>query len=462
VLKDVAWVTRALRGTHTGDVETLLSSTAEITSTLAHNSAQLADLVTGLNITSSALASADGALAQSISGLDQTLQASPAALSAIDASLPPLANLATTLDPSLKAAPKLVDGLTQTLGQLGAVVAPAERNRLLASLNAAFQQLPSVLTKLGAVFPITKSVTDCLSTHVKPILNRVVPDGALTTHQPVWQEFVHFLGGLASSGQNFDANGHWIRLQSGVGTNTISLGNIPIVGQLLGTAPSGGSAIQGASPHWVGDLQPSAYQPGVPCTSQAVPSLASLGTAAHTARSTSPAPGTWSIGLSCGPTWSARSSLRATDEPTHGPADQALRALVPDPDRADDRRHRVRLLHPAPAAAPEPVPDLLRGRRGLPDRRGRGAGSGRAGQRGRRPPGSDHRHLAAQRTGGHPHGDRSQQDAAAVPQRGSRPGAQHPAHGHAGRHLPRQPVGRRAAARSDDPDRPDHLADRLR
>src|SRR5450755_1456332 len=291
ILKDVAWVTRALRGIRTGDVETLLSSTADITSTLAHNSAQLADLVTGLNISSSALASADGALAQSISGLDQTLQVSPAALSAIDASLPPLANLATTLDPSLQAAPKLVDGLTQTLGQLGAVVAPAERNRLLASLNATFQQLPSVLTKLGAVFPITKSVTDCLSTHVKPILNRVVPDGALTTRQPVWQEFVHFLGGLASSGQNFDANGHWIRLGSGVGTNTISLGNIPIVGQLLGTAPSGGSAIQGASPHWVGDLQPSAYQPGVPCTSQAVPSLASLGTAADTARSTSPAPG---------------------------------------------------------------------------------------------------------------------------------------------------------------------------
>ena len=142
----------------------------------------------------------------------------------------------------------MVDGLTQTLGQLGAVVAPAERNRLLASLNATFQQLPSVLTKLGAVFPITKSVTDCLSTHVKPILNRVVPDGALTTRQPVWQEFVHFLGGLASSGQNFDANGHWIRLGSGVGTNTISLGNIPIVGQLLGTAPSGGSAIPGRQP----------------------------------------------------------------------------------------------------------------------------------------------------------------------------------------------------------------------
>jgi len=47
VLKDVAWVTRALRGTQAGDIENLLSSTSDITTTLAHNSAQLADLVTG-------------------------------------------------------------------------------------------------------------------------------------------------------------------------------------------------------------------------------------------------------------------------------------------------------------------------------------------------------------------------------------------------------------------------------
>jgi phospholipid/cholesterol/gamma-HCH transport system substrate-binding protein len=291
VLKDVAWVTRALRGTQAGDVENVLSSTSDITTTLARNSAQLADLVTGLNTTSSALAAADGSLSQSIAGLDQTLQVAPAALTAIDRSLPPVANLATTLDPSLKVAPPLVDGLTKAVTQLGTIVAPATRGRLLDSLTATFEQFPALLTKLATVFPYTKEVTDCLRTHVTPILNHVVPDGKLTTNQPVWQEFVHFLGGIASSGQNFDANGNWIRLEAGVGTNALSLGNLPIIGQLLSTPPSGGTAIQGASPHWVGDLQPSAYQPGVACTSQALPSLASPAAAPDTTRAATAAPG---------------------------------------------------------------------------------------------------------------------------------------------------------------------------
>src|SRR5205823_2378333 len=70
VLRDTAVVARAFRGTQQGDVGTLLSSASQVTSTLADNSTQLADLVIGLNASSSALASSDGALAQSIAGLD--------------------------------------------------------------------------------------------------------------------------------------------------------------------------------------------------------------------------------------------------------------------------------------------------------------------------------------------------------------------------------------------------------
>jgi virulence factor Mce-like protein len=279
-LKDVALVSRALRGTRPGDVETLLSSAANVTTTLQHSSPQLADLVTSLNAASGALAAADGSLAQSISGLEQTLQVSPAALSAIDASLPPVNNLAIALDPSLKLAPPLLDGLTQAVTELGAIVSPAQRGKLLTSLRATFQQFPTLLTQLGSVFPITKTVTDCLTTHVTPVLNSVINDGALSTGRPVWQDFVHFVVGLAGSAQNFDANGHWGRFLVGVGTNSLSsLGTLPLVGQLLGSAPAGSSSLGGSRPVWVGDLGPSAYQPGASCASQPVPNLASAGAA---------------------------------------------------------------------------------------------------------------------------------------------------------------------------------------
>jgi virulence factor Mce-like protein len=279
-LKDTALITRALRGTRAGDVATLLTSASQVTSTLARNSRQLAELVSGLNRTTSALAASDGALGQSISGLDQTLHAAPPALSAIDRALPPVTDLATALDPSLRLAPPLLDEVTGAVRELATIVAPNARQRLLTSLKATFQQFPTILTELGTAFPITKQVTDCLRTHITPLLNQVVPDGSLTTGKPVWQDFVHFLPGVAGASGGFDANGPYTRVLASAGTNTLSgagslLGSLPIIGKLVGTAPPGGSSLSGASPAWVGDLKPSDFRPDQPCTKQKLPSLGS-------------------------------------------------------------------------------------------------------------------------------------------------------------------------------------------
>lgn len=272
-LKDVAWVTQALHGTQPGDVERLLSSASDVTTTLNDNSAQLTDLVTSLDRTSAALASTDGALARSISGVDQTLRVAPPALTAVDHALPPLASLAVALDPSLKVAPPLVDDVTKAVGELAAVVAPAERGHLLEALKVTFTDFPSTLRQLGTLFPVTQGVTDCLRTHITPILKEQVPDGSLSTGRPSWQDFTHLLGGLTSAVQNFDANGYWVRLLAGTGDNGLSLGNIPGLGTVLGSSP-GSSGIEGARPKWAGDLTAADYRPDVSCSTQPVPSLA--------------------------------------------------------------------------------------------------------------------------------------------------------------------------------------------
>lgn len=265
-LKDIAWVAEGLHGTHQGDVERLLASASDVTTTLQGSSGQLADLVTGLDRVSSALASSDGALAQSVSGLDQTLKAAPPALSAVDHALPPVTRLAGALDPSLKVAPPLVDELTKAVGELAAVVAPTERSRLLTTLKTTFVQFPTTLRQLGTAFPITKGVTDCLRTHITPVLQSQAPDGSLSTGQPVWREFVHFIVGLASADQDFDGNGYWIRSILGSGTNSASLG------QLTGGTASTPSVV-GSSPRWVGDLNASDFRPDASCSSQPVVSL---------------------------------------------------------------------------------------------------------------------------------------------------------------------------------------------
>ncbi len=273
LFKDTALITEAMRGTAPEDLPRLLSATASVTGTLAGSASQLTALISGVNTTARALVASDGALGRSITGLDQTLAAAPPALRAVDAALPATRQLALALDPSLVVAPPILDHLTATVGHLAAVLAPAERGPLLTSLDATFRQLPSILTQLAQAFPIGKQVTDCLSTHVLPILKRHVPDGSLSSGRTVLQDFLHFLPGLAGASGSFDGDGPYTRFVAGLGTNSLTgnFGGTPVVA----TVPPGGKALQGARPRWVGDLQPSAFRPDARCAAQKVPSLVS-------------------------------------------------------------------------------------------------------------------------------------------------------------------------------------------
>jgi hypothetical protein len=144
----------------------------------------------------------------------------------------------------------------------------------VASLRATFEQLPAILTQLASSFPIGKQVTDCLRTHVLPVLQQSVPDGSLSTGQSVLVDFLHFLPGVGGASGSFDGNGPYTRFVTGGGSNTLSgtLGGQTV----FSTGPPGGASIQGARPQWVGDLGPSDFRPDQPCASQKIPSLASV------------------------------------------------------------------------------------------------------------------------------------------------------------------------------------------
>ena len=272
VLSDTAVISRAFRGTAPADLHRLLAEGASVTQTLADSSAQLSGLVQGLYRTSSALASADGKLGQTVSGLDRTLAALPRALSAIDRSLPSVDRLAQTLKPSLTAAPPLLTRLTPVVKQLAGVLAPGSRGPLLAALTTTFQEFPSILSQLAGAFPVGKQITDCLRTNVIPVLVSHVPDGTLSSGRPVLQDFLHFLGNLAGATGNFDGDGPYTRFLAAAGPNTLS--GSAIGQHVSSTRPPGTKALQGARPHWLGDLTPRDFRPDVPCTSQPVPSLA--------------------------------------------------------------------------------------------------------------------------------------------------------------------------------------------
>jgi phospholipid/cholesterol/gamma-HCH transport system substrate-binding protein len=290
VARDTAWISQALSGSHAGDVARLLSSSASLTATLNDSGAQLDGLIAALYRSASALASDDGALAATVRGVDATLRAAPPALRAVDRALAPTEGLARALTPALRVSPPLLTRLTGLVRELTAIIAAPARPRLLTALRTTFVQFPSMLTQFASAFPATAPVSECLDQNVLKVLNAQVPDGVLTSGEPVWKDFVHFLPNVAGASGNFDGDGHYTRVLAGFGSSSVAG---PAGSALQGLIPGGGT-LSGVSPHWIGDLTPSDFRPDVRCSTQRVPSLAVVGSTAPdlgaARRSARPAP----------------------------------------------------------------------------------------------------------------------------------------------------------------------------
>jgi virulence factor Mce-like protein len=270
-LKDAAIIAEAARGTAPHDLSNLIGSTARVTGALAARDAQLADLVTSLNRASAALASQDRALAATVRELDGVLQEAPPALTALDGALPPLTRFVRTIRPALRIAPPILDGATNVLVQLDALVEPRARGQLLTLLRLALIDLPTFEQRLAGLFRVTKPVTDCTTDRVLPTLYSTVDDGSLSTGKPVWQDFLHSLVGLASASQNFDANGPAVRYLFGGGSSIVTTGELPGVGPLFGRA---GDQILGSRPVWLGPGVQPPFRPDQNCADQHFPDLA--------------------------------------------------------------------------------------------------------------------------------------------------------------------------------------------
>lgn len=269
VLRESAWVTQAAQGTQVHDLSRLVQATDRITTALDRNPDRLEDLVGHVADTARALHERDDELAASIRGTRRVLAAAPDALEGVEDVLPITERSVTRLRPALASAPRAFRRTTKVLQDLGGLVAPERRANTIAALETAFRDLPTAVVRLAELFPTVKPLTDCLSSHIVPVLESEVPDGELATGRPAWQDFVHGLTGLAGAAQNFDGNGYALRYQFGLDGSTISLANIPVVGQLVARGPSN----LRSRPLPRDDRKPPTQHPNKVCSEQPVPSL---------------------------------------------------------------------------------------------------------------------------------------------------------------------------------------------
>jgi hypothetical protein len=192
-------------------------------------------------------------------------------LSGLDESLPAVRQFAVAIRPGLHGAPAQLTRVSAGVKELAALVEPVERKRVLGALQTTFEDLPTLISRLAGLFPVTQPLTECLNSHVTPLLNEKVPDGALSTNRPVWQDFAHTLVGLAGVSQNFDGNGYNLRYDAGIGAAGFSTEAIPGIGQIFALAPP---ALQ-SRPVWLGRGVKPAFRPDAACNDQPIPSLTS-------------------------------------------------------------------------------------------------------------------------------------------------------------------------------------------
>jgi hypothetical protein len=252
-------------------VSELVANAAKVSKQLGDRDVELAALVVNLDRAAQALNSGDGALGRTIEALDRVLQVAPPALAGVEESLPTLRSFSRALRPSLPDAPRQLRAIRDGLAQLATLVTPRERKRVIGALSTTFEDLPTLVQRLGNLLPVARPFLQCAQKRIVPTLLAKVPDGKLSTGQPAYMEFAHGLVGFSGVSQAFDGNGPVTRYDAGISNGVLSTQNVPGIGQVLST---GASTLQ-ARPKWLGSGVAPKFDPAAKCTDQPLPSLES-------------------------------------------------------------------------------------------------------------------------------------------------------------------------------------------
>jgi len=262
-----ALTAESFRGLRTHDLSDFIRDGGNTAAAIADDRAALANLVTGLNRATRALAQRRVKVESAVAQLAGTIDEARPAFEAINRAIPSSRALVQDLRPALRIAPPTLRSANLLLDQVSALIQPGELPRLLDQLDPAIVSLAQLEPQLGQLLALTTPVTECVRTNVLPTLKKSVDDGDLTTGQPVYRELLASLPGLASGSQNFDGNGPALRYHAGFGDETVSLGkNNPEPAVALTSQP-----ILGSRPRYTGVRPP--FHPEVPCGRNESPNL---------------------------------------------------------------------------------------------------------------------------------------------------------------------------------------------
>ncbi len=243
-LRSTALVADALAGVERDDVSALLRGLSRTTEGLGRNERQLQGLITNFNRTLAATAAESSNLQASIRELGPTLQSAEGALDALNGAFPNTRAFAREILPGVRETPATVAATFPWIKEARPLVSQAELGGLVDDLQPGTASLARVATQSLGLMSEADLLSRCTTENLLPILESRIDDGPLSAGTEVSKEFWHAMAGIATEGQNFDGNGHYVRLHPGGGNQHLELGGRrdPYYGSLparpLGTRPA--------------------------------------------------------------------------------------------------------------------------------------------------------------------------------------------------------------------------------
>ena len=258
----------AARGLREGDLPQFIRDGGRTAAAIAANRAALADLVTGLNRSTRALAQRRAKVNAALDNLAGVVDEAKPAFDAINAAIPATRGLVQDLRPALRVASPTLRSANVLVDQASALIRPAELPALIDQLDPAVVSLAKLEPQLAQLLGLLNPVTECLRTNALPTLSKSVDDGKLSTGNKVYQELLASTVGLASASQNFDGNGPAVRYHAGFGDELVALGGKNPQSAVVGLTDQ---PILGSRPEYTGVMPP--YRPDVPCGQNELPNL---------------------------------------------------------------------------------------------------------------------------------------------------------------------------------------------
>jgi phospholipid/cholesterol/gamma-HCH transport system substrate-binding protein len=282
--KYTSQVNEAFLGTEPHDLSDLVKNLDRVVEGLGRNEQQLQDLVTNFRIFAGSFAAEDAALEQGIAELPRVLDASRPAFASLNAAFPPLRAFARESLPGVRSSAPTLEASLPLLRQVRKLMGKQELRGLVADLRPTIPPLAKLARESRPFLNESRALSSCFNEVVVPWGNSTVeppPEYPFGTFGQVFETTGYGLVAISGESRSGDANGQYIRVQAGGGTNTVVTPPNPAAGrpeQVFGLTPF---PITGAVPSFnpIEDSEKTKFRPNRPCEEQEPPDLgATMGT----------------------------------------------------------------------------------------------------------------------------------------------------------------------------------------